>query len=276
MKVARIAPHYGEEPSISGEKGSGAVFFSHCVMGCEFCQNFDISHGGFGKEITPAELAEKFKMLEDIGVNNINLVSGTQYIPQIRESLLIYKPKIPVIFNCGGYEKVESLKALSGLVDVYLPDFKYADSKIAAEYSHAEDYPEVALRAIKEMIEQTGAVKLDENEMITKGVIIRHLVLPFATKNSIEVLNIIKENFGNDVMISLMAQYTPTKNVLDHKKLCRKITKREYQKVLDVLIDLEMDGYAQELESSGDEFIPSFDLTGVGSDINKSQFNLSR
>lgn len=263
MEVARIAPHYGEEPCISGDKGSGAVFFSHCAMKCLFCQNFEISHQGFGKKITAEQLAEKFRELEKLGVHNINLVNGTHYIPQIRESLKLYKPKIPVIFNCGGYEKAESLKLLSGLVDVYLPDFKYADDEMALEYSGARNYRETAIKAIDEMLAQTGDLHFDENGMILSGTIIRHLVLPFGTKNSIAVLNIIKEHFGGKAFVSLMAQYTPFGKALSHKRLNRKITKREYQKVLDTLFDLELDGYAQELESSGEEFIPSFDLTGV-------------
>nr|WP_255882652.1 MULTISPECIES: radical SAM protein [unclassified Ruminococcus] len=263
MKVARIAPHYGEEPCISGEKGSGAVFFSHCAMKCIFCQNYEISHGGFGKEITSAQLAEKFKELEAMGVHNINLVNGTHYIPRIRESLLLYKPKIPVIFNCGGYEKAESLRLLSGLVDVYLPDFKYSDDKMALEYSGAKNYCETAIKAIDEMLAQTGDLRFDDNGMILQGTIIRHLVLPFGTKNSINTLKLIKEHFGNRAFVSLMAQYTPCGKAPEHKRLNRKITKREYQKVLDELFDSELDGYAQELESSGAEFIPAFDLTGV-------------
>lgn len=263
MKVARIAPHYGEEPCISGGRGSGAIFFSNCVMRCIFCQNYQISHEGFGKEITPNELAEKFKALENMGVHNINLVSGTQYIPQIRESLMIYKPKIPVIFNCGGYEKAESLRLLSGLVDVYLPDFKYANDDLALEYSGARNYCKTAISAIEEMVAQTGNLRFDENGMILGGTIIRHLVLPLATKNSIEVLNIIKDRFDSSVFVSLMAQYTPFGKALGHKKLGRKITRREYQKVLDALIDLGLDGYSQELESSGKDFIPNFDLAGV-------------
>lgn len=263
MKAARIAAHFGEEPCISGKNGSGAVFFSNCVMNCVFCQNYKISHGGFGTELTPKELSQKFKMLEQSGVHNINLVSGTQYIPQIRESLLIYKPKIPVIFNCGGYERKESLSLLSGLVDVYLPDFKYSDDKMALEYSDAPHYCETAISAVSEMLRQTGAPSFDENGMIQRGTIIRHLVLPFGVKNSTEVLTLIKNNFGNEALISLMAQYTPCGRAADHKRLNRKITKREYQRVLDVLFELELDGYAQELESAGTEFIPAFDLTGL-------------
>lgn len=263
MKAARIAAHFGEEPCISGKNGSGAVFFSNCVMSCVFCQNYEISHEGFGSELTPEELAQKFKMLEESGVHNINLVSGTQYIPQLRESLLIYKPKIPVIFNCGGYERKESLRLLSGLVDVYLPDFKYSDDKMALEYSDAPNYRKTALNAIDEMLRQTGSPHFDKDGMIQSGTIIRHLVLPFGVKNSTEVLKLIKENFDNRVLVSLMAQYTPCGKAADYKKLNRKITKREYQRVLDVLFELELDGYAQELEAAGKEFIPSFDLTGL-------------
>ena len=262
-EVARIAPHFGEEPCISGTRGSGAVFFSRCVMKCLFCQNYDISHKGFGKAVTAGALAEKYKMLEDMGVHNINLVNGTHYIPQICESLTIYKPSIPIVFNCGGYEKPESLKLLQGLVDVYLPDFKYADDEIAYEYSGVRNYKETAERAIAEMIRQTGKPRFGGGGMITGGTVIRHLVLPSATKNSIEVLKTIKARFGDSVLVSLMAQYTPCGEALAHKKLSRKITAREYQRVLDTLFELDLDGYAQELESSGEEFIPDFDLTGV-------------
>ena len=263
MEVARIAPHYGEEPCISGKRGSGAVFFSHCTMRCLFCQNYEISHGGFGREISAERLAEKFRELEKSGVHNVNLVNGTHYIPQIREALMLYKPNIPVIFNCGGYEKAESLRLLSGLVDVYLPDFKYSDDEMAYEYSGVKNYRETAITAINEMLSQTGEPLFDGDGMITKGTVIRHLVLPFGTKNSIAVLNLIKENFGSRALVSLMAQYTPCGKATKHKRLNRKITNREYQKVLDALFDSELDGYAQELEASGTEFIPPFDLTGV-------------
>lgn len=263
MEVARIAPHYGEEPCISGKRGSGAVFFSHCAMRCLFCQNYEISHGGFGREISSKQLAEKFSELEKLGVHNINLVNGTHYIPQIRESLMLYQPKIPVVFNCGGYEKAESLRLLSGLVDVYLPDFKYSDDEMASGYSGVKNYRETAITAINEMLSQTGEPLFDGDGMITNGTVIRHLVLPFGTKNSIGVLNLIKENFGSRALVSLMAQYTPCGKAIEHKRLNRKITKREYQKVLDALFDSELDGYAQELEASGTEFIPKFDLTGV-------------
>ena len=236
-EVARIAPHFGEEPCISGTRGSGAVFFSRCVMKCLFCQNYDISHGGFGKAVTAGALAEKYKT--------------------------IYKPSIPIVFNCGGYEKPESLKLLQGLVDVYLPDFKYADDELAYEYSGVRNYKETAERAIAEMIRQTGKPRFGGGGMITGGTVIRHLVLPSATKNSIEVLKTIKARFGDSVLVSLMAQYTPCGEALAHKKLSRKITAREYQRVLDTLFELDLDGYAQELESSGEEFIPDFDLTGV-------------
>lgn len=263
MKVARIAPHFGEEPCISGKRGSGAVFFSHCVLNCIFCQNYKISHGGFGKDISPLELANKFKELEKIGVHNINLVSGTQYIPLIRQALLLHKPQIPVIFNCSGYESAEGLRLLNGLVDVYLPDFKYNDNSLAYRYSKALNYKASAVAAIEEMLNQVGSPSFDDDGMIKSGVIIRHLVLPSATKNSIGVLKQISESFGSKVLVSLMAQYTPCAKAVGHELLGRKITKREYQKVLDVLIELGLDGYAQELSSSGREEIPDFDLTGL-------------
>ncbi|MBR3971677.1 MAG: radical SAM protein [Ruminococcus sp.] len=259
IKVARIAPHFWEEPCISGEKGSGAVFFSGCTMKCIYCQNSEISADLQGVEISPEILADEYRKLEELGVHNIDLISATQFLPEILKSFEIYKPHIPIVYNCGGYERTETLRALEGIVDIYLPDFKYSDNNLAKEYSGAEDYPQVALEALKEMFRQTGRLTVNDDGIAEKGVLVRHLVLPNHTKNSIGVLNILKENFGDNLTLSLMGQYTPHGRALNHPKLNRKITKREYQKVLDHLIDLDIDGFAQELQSADESFIPLWD-----------------
>lgn len=259
IKVARIAPHYWEEPSISGTKGSGAIFFSGCTMKCIYCQNFEISAENKGVEITPKTLADEYKKLEEAGVHNIDLISATQFLPQILKSFEIYKPNIPIVYNCGGYERVETLKILEGIVDIYLPDFKYSDNTLAKEYSGAENYVETAVSAIGEMLRQTGTLKLSDDGIAQKGVLVRHLVLPNHTKNSIGVINILKENFDDDITLSLMGQYIPHGKALKHPKLSRKITRREYEKVLNHLIDCGLEGYAQELKSADESYIPEWD-----------------
>lgn len=259
IKVARIAPHYWEEPCISGERGSGAVFLSGCTMKCIYCQNSEISKDLQGVEITPQILADEFKRLEEADVHNIDLISATQFLPEILNAFDIYKPHIPIVYNCGGYERIETLKALEGIVDIYLPDFKYSDNILAKEYSDAGDYVEVAIEALKEMYRQTGALTLDAEGIAQRGVLVRHLVLPNHTKNSIGALNILKENFGDTLTLCLMGQYTPHGKATTHPKLCRKITKREYEKVLNHLLDLDIDGFAQELKSADESFIPLWD-----------------
>lgn len=261
--VARVSKHMWEEPCISGEKGSGTIFFSGCVMKCVFCQNYKISTENFGKELTPKQLADCYKRLEEMEVNNINLVSGTHFIPAIIESINIYKPNIPVVYNCGGYEMVESIKALQGYVDIYLPDFKYATSNIAQKYSNAPNYPDVALNALQEMLHQQPQNIYNPNGIMEKGVIVRHLVLPSNTKNSIGVLNLLNEKIGNNITISLMAQYTPCGIADKYPEINRKITKREYNKVLNHLVELGFDGFTQQLESATTDYIPSFDLQGL-------------
>ena len=260
-KVARIAPHYWEEPCISGERGSGAIFFSGCVMSCVFCQNSKISTGGYGKIISVKELSERIKRLEDMGVHNINLVSPTPYIESIIECFEMYKPKIPIVYNTGGYEKVETLKRLEGIVDIYLPDMKYAKGEMAKKYSNAEDYPETALKAISEMVRQTGKPEFDENGMMKKGVIVRHLILPQNTKNSIKVLDLLKENFKDEILVSLMAQYTPLGNAEKFTEKNRKITSREYAKVLEYFEETGLDGFVQELSSAKKDYVPEFDVS---------------
>ncbi|MBQ1978110.1 MAG: radical SAM protein [Ruminococcus sp.] len=259
IKVARIAPHYWEEPCLSGTKGSGAIFFSGCTMKCIYCQNYEISAENKGVKITPETLADEYKKLEESGIHNIDLISATQFLPEILRSFEIYKPKIPIVYNCGGYERVETLKSLEGIVDIYLPDFKYSCNTLALEYSGAVGYVETATAAIGEMLRQTGKLKLDNDGIAKRGVLVRHLVLPNHTKNSIGVINILKENFDDNITLSLMGQYIPHGKALSHPKLSRKITKREYEKVLDHLIDCGLEGYAQELKSADESYIPMWD-----------------
>lgn len=257
--VARIAPHFWEEPPISGNKGSGTVFFSGCTMNCIYCQNYKISAENYGFPITARKLSEEYKRLEEMGVHNINLVSATQFLPEVIKSFEIYRPPIPVVYNSGGYERVETLKALEGIVDIYLPDFKYSDNKLGREYSGAENYVETALSAINEMFRQKGKLRLGDDSIAEKGVLVRHLVLPNHTRNSIEALNILKENFGDSLTLSLMGQYVPAGRACEHQKLGRKITKREYQKVLAHLLALGIDGYSQELTAATEDYIPNWD-----------------
>lgn len=235
------------------------MFFSGCTMNCIYCQNFEISAEHRGAIISAETLADEYKRLEEQGVHNIDLISATQYLPVILRSFEIYRPNIPVVYNCGGYERVETLRALRGIVDIYLPDFKYSDNALAKEYSGAINYVETATKALEEMLCQVGSLTLDDNGIAQKGVLVRHLVLPNHTKNSIGVLNILKENFDDRITLSLMGQYIPHGKALNHPKLGRKITKREYQKVLDHLIDLELDGFAQELKSADEGYIPLWD-----------------
>lgn len=258
--VARIAPHYGEEPCISGKNGSGTVFFSGCTMRCKFCQNYEISAKQKGITLTPRQLAKRYKELEETGVHNINLVTADHFAPAVAESLRIYKPNVPVVYNCGGYTSPKILGMLDGLVDIYLPDFKYSDDKTAQKLSSAPGYVETALAAIKEMIFQVGEPEFDEDGMMKKGVIVRQLILPAHTKNSIEALKILAHEFGNQIMVSLMCQYIPWGEVKNDPKLGRKITKREYEKVKKVLFSLGLDGFTQDLSSATEDYIPDWNL----------------
>jgi len=261
--VARVSRHMWEEPCISGTNGSGTVFFSGCVLKCVFCQNYKISTDNFGKELSPLQLADCYKRLEEQGVHNINLVSPTHFVNSIIESLNIYKPDIPLIYNCGGYESTETLKKLEGYIDIYLPDFKYASNEIAVKYSMANNYANIVLKAIEEMLRQQPENIYDNNGILQKGVIVRHLVLPSNTKNSKAVLDKLYSRFGEKITISLMAQYTPCGIANKYPEINRKITKREYQKVLDYLEELGFDGFAQELTSATKDYIPEFNLEGV-------------
>lgn len=264
-RVARAALHFWEEPCISGTRGSGTVFFSGCSLRCAFCQNEEISANGYGKEITPEELALIYQDLEAQGAHNINLVNPTHFVPAIIESFQYYRPKVPVVYNSSGYEKAETLKLLEGKIDVYLPDLKYFDPEKARRYSGAPDYFQTASKAVCQMAGQTGKPKFDEDGMLVKGTVVRHLVLPLATQNAIEILRFLKATLDKQVLVSLMGQYVPCGRVRqgEFPELNRRITKREYEKVQEELFRLDLDGFVQELSSAKKDFIPSFDLTGV-------------
>ena len=258
--VARVAPHFGEEPCISGTKGSGTVFFSGCTLKCVYCQNYEISDGHKGRAVTPKELADCYKRLEEQGVHNINLVTADHYVTAVAESLDIYKPSVPVVYNCSGYTSPKTLSILDGLVDIYLPDFKYSDDALAIKYSSAPNYVNTASAAIKEMIFQVGTPVIDEDGMMKKGVIVRHLILPSHTKNSLGVLDIIKRSYDKQVLVSLMCQYVPVNKAHDFPKINRTITRREYEKVKSELYALGLDGFTQDLTSASTDFIPDWDF----------------
>lgn len=258
--VARVAPHFGEEPCISGTKGSGTVFFSGCTLKCVFCQNYEISDGHKGRAVTPKELADCYKRLEEQGVHNINLVTADHYVTAVAESLNIYKPSVPVVYNCSGYTSPKTLTVLDGLVDIYLPDFKYSDDALAIKYSSAPNYVNTASAAIKEMIFQVGTPVFDSDGMMKNGVIVRHLILPSHTKNSLGVLDIIKRSYDKQVLVSLMCQYVPVNKAHDFPKINRTITRREYDKVKSELFALGLDGFTQDLTSASTDFIPDWDF----------------
>lgn len=266
IKVARASLHMWEEPCISGNKGSGAVFFSGCSLRCVYCQNSKISGGITGKEITQDRLAEIFFELKHKGAANINLVTGDHYIPQITKALVQAKESgldIPVILNTSSYVNVDTLKMLDGLVDVYLPDFKYFDEQIAKKYSCAPDYPKTAMSAIKHMYKVSGKPQFQDG-YITKGVIVRHLVLPNNILNSKKVIKYLSDTYGNDIYISIMSQYTPCTDLSEYPEINRKITKKEYSKVVDFAIKLGLsNAFVQEGECARESFIPQFDLSGV-------------
>lgn len=265
--LARAALHMWEEPCISGKKGSGAVFFSGCGLRCIYCQNHEIALGGWGKEASVSRLSSIFLELEKKGAANINLVTGTHYIPQIIRALDLAKEKglsLPVVYNSSGYENVDSLRALRGYVDVYLPDFKYMDESLGKAFSGAYDYPQRAKAAIAEMVEQTGEYIFDGEGYIQKGTIVRHLILPGHTRNSIQVLKYLASTYGDRLLLSIMNQYTPVRQQKTYPELNRRVTKREYEKVLKAALDLGLEnGFFQEGETAEKSFIPLFDYEGV-------------
>ena len=267
VRGARAALHMWEEPCISGEKGSVAVFFSGCTLGCVFCQNRQIADGTCGKEISVERLSDIFLELQEKGAANINLVTASHFVLPVIPALEYAKSrglKIPVVYNTGGYEKVETLRMLEGIVDVWLPDFKYMDSKLSEKYSRAKDYPEVAARALEEMVRQAGNCIFDEAGYIQKGVIVRHLILPGHTEDSKAVLQYLYETYKNKIYISVMNQYTPLPHTADMPPLNRKVTKREYDRVLAYALSLGIEqGYFQEGETAEESFIPLFDYEGL-------------
>lgn len=267
VRGARAALHMWEEPCISGKRGSGAVFFSGCTLRCVFCQNHEIADGSCGKEISRQRLTEIFLELQEQGAANINLVTAGHFAPTVREALLEAKADglaVPVVYNSSGYERVETIRFLAPVVDVWLPDFKYMDSRLAKEYSRAADYPEVAKAAVGEMVRQSGSCEFDEEGYIQKGVIVRHLILPGHTRDSQAVLAYLHETYGDDIYISLMNQYTPLPYVQHLPPLNRRVTRREYERVLDFAVELGIEnGYIQEGETARESFIPLFDYEGL-------------
>lgn len=263
IHAARAGVHYWEEPVISGSFGSGAVFFSGCTLKCAFCQNYDISQENFGKPMTSAELRDAFERLIDEGVQNINLVTPTHFLPDILPAL---EPKlpVPVVYNCGGYESEETLRQLEGKIDVYLPDFKYSDNALAKKLSSAPDYFETASAAILEMYRQVGKPVLEDDEM-KRGVLVRHLVLPGCVDNSLGVLDWVAEHFrSGDILFSLMSQYVPMGRAVEMPPFDRRITELEYDSVLSYMMLLGIeDGYTQDFSSAERGYTPSFDLTGL-------------
>lgn len=265
LKIALASLHMFEEPCISGENGSGTVFFSNCNLNCIYCQNYEISNLGKGKEITVEHLAEIFLKQQEKNAHNINLVTPTMYVYQIIEAIKIAKSKglnIPIIYNSNGYENIETIKLLNGYIDIYLPDLKYYTNELSKKYSKVNNYFETATKGIKEMYNQVGQTKFDENGLIKKGVIIRHLVLPNHIQNTKNILKWISDNMPDDIYVSVMAQYFPTYKAKDDDLINRKLNKKEYNEVLNYLYSLDLEnGYIQELGLHEEEYVPNFDFS---------------
>ncbi len=266
VKIALVSLHKFEEPCISGKNGSGTIFFANCNLKCKFCQNYKISQLGNGKEITIEELAKIFITQQKNGAHNINLVTPTMYVYQIIQAIKIARKNglnLPIIYNTNGYENIETIDLLKGYIDVYLPDFKYFNNEISKKYSGVDNYFEYASNAIKKMKEQVGKNIFDENGMIQKGLIIRHLILPNYIQNTKNLLKYIKEKMGQDTYISVMAQYFPTYLAKEDNKINRKLTKKEYKQVEDYLYCLGLNnGYLQELGEHEEEYVPDFAFDG--------------
>lgn len=272
-KIARVGLHHFEEPCLSGERGSGTIFFSGCNLRCLFCQNFEISHGGKGLEVSEKQLVSLMLYLQDSGAHNINLVTPSNYTNLLKDTLKIAKPqlKIPIVWNSSGYETVQNLKKLDGLVDIYLPDFKYSDDDLAWEYSHAKGYRKVAFDAISEMRRQQPDDVFGDDGMMQKGVIVRHLVLPGALENTKGVLQDIS-SIDDTMYVSLMGQYFPTPNVENHPILSRRITEDEYDQATQAFFDAGLqNGFSQELDSATEEYVPDFDLQALQQILNETE-----
>lgn len=273
IRVARAALHMWEEPCLSGRSGSGAVFFSGCALGCIFCQNREIASGKAGLVISEARLAEIFLELQEKGANNINLVTAGHYVPQVIRALACAKSqglRIPIVYNSSGYEKAETLRQLEGLIDIYLPDLKYLTPELAATYSHAPDYPQYAMEAIAEMVRQqpqTEFMPEDRTEaspIMQRGVIVRHLLLPGHVREAKKVVGYLHETYGDQIYISMMNQYTPMSEKFADPNLNRRVTKREYERLLDYAAEIGVEnGFYQEGATADESFIPEFDYEGV-------------
>ncbi len=272
-KIARVGLHHFEEPCLSGERGSGTIFFSGCNLRCLFCQNFEISHGGKGLEVSEKQLVSLMLYLQDSGAHNINLVTPSNYTNLLKDTLKIAKSqlKIPIVWNSSGYETVQNLKKLDGLVDIYLPDFKYSDDDLAWEYSHAKGYRKIAFDAISEMRRQQPDDVFGDDGMMQKGVIVRHLVLPGALENTKGVLQDIS-SIDDTMYVSLMGQYFPTPNVENHPILSRRITEDEYDQATQAFFDAGLqNGFSQELDSATEEYVPDFDLQALQEILNETE-----
>ena len=270
LKVARAALHFWEEPCISGDEGSGAVFFSGCPLHCVFCQNENIANGTVGKEISLERLVDIFLELQEKGANNINLVTPGHFVPQIVKALDQAKKEgltIPVVYNTSSYETVDTIRMLEGYVDIYLPDFKYMSPVLSKKYSHAPDYAEVAKVAIAEMVRQTGRavfVNGNEDNLILRGTIVRHLTLPGCMEDSMQILKYLHQTYGDTIYISIMNQFTPLSNLEKYPELNRRITNEEYETLVDYAIDIGIEnGFIQEGDTAEESFIPAFDCEGV-------------
>ncbi|MBQ9766485.1 MAG: radical SAM protein [Lachnospiraceae bacterium] len=278
--VARVAPHYWEEPCISGEKGSGTVFFSGCNLRCVYCQNHKIAAGKLGRAMSVSELAEAFLSLQEQGCHNINLVTPSHYVPQIAQALRLAELTIPVVYNTSSYECVQTLRVLEGLVDIWLADFKYLDAALAKKYSHAADYPETAKAALREMVRQTGgieyalpgetvtktdvrviknATEYPDGAIMCRGVIVRHLLLPGQTEEAKRVLRYLYETYGDAIAVSILNQYTPLPHVAAYPELDRRVTEEEYEEVVEFAVELGIGhGFLQEGQAASESFIPEF------------------
>ena len=257
MRIARIAPHLWEEPPISGTRGTGAVFFSGCTLRCVYCQNGEISHTGAGRPFTPRELSDALKRLADLGVHTLSLITGTPFVPQILDALELWRPPLPVVWNTSGYETVETLRLLDGVMDVYLPDFKHFSSRAGQLCAGAPDYFETASAAISEMCRQTGVPRYGEDGIMLRGTLIRHLILPGFTGESLRLLSWIRDNLPPGIPVSLMRQYVPC-NGVSVPGLDRRVTEKEYARVRDHMLLLGLPGWLQEPDSADSGFIPLF------------------
>ena len=267
IKIALVSTHYYEEPCISKENGSETIFFSNCNMNCIFCQNYEISQQGKGKEVSVERLADIMLEQQERKVNNINLVTPTMYVYQIIEAIKIARKKgliIPIVYNTNSYENIETIKALNGYIDIYLPDLKYYTDSLSIKYSNAPHYFENATRAIKEMKKQIPEYEFDENGTMKKGVIIRHLILPNYLQNTKNILKWIKDNFDDEIYVSIMAQYFPSYKAKEDEKINRKISMREYRKIEEYVYELNFkNGYMQDLGKNEEEYVPNFNLNNV-------------